>query len=75
VETELSARSISLPFKDLAHKNVVAIAGGAGKVVAIRAALEGGFLKGLITDEATATALVGDEPGAGLGKKNGAKRR
>lgn len=75
VETELSARSISFPFKDLAHKNVVAIAGGESKVVAIRAALEGGFLKGLITDEATATALVGDGPGAGLGNKNGAKRR
>jgi DNA-binding transcriptional regulator LsrR (DeoR family) len=36
----------------------IGIAGGARKLTAIRAALEGGLLTGLITDQATARALV-----------------
>ena len=74
IETELSARSISLPCADLRGKNVVAIAGGAGKVAAIHAALASGFIKSLITDELTARSLVGDPPEAASGKKNGTSR-
>ena len=41
-----------------AHR-IVAIAGGAEKVAALGAVLRSGHLSGLITDEATARALVG----------------
>ena len=75
VETELSARSITFPMADLRRKTVVAIAGGPGKIAALEAALAGGFLKGLITDEATAMALAGDDPGAGPGNRNGWSRK
>ena len=39
-------------------QRIVAIAGGADKTAAIRAVLNSGLLSGLITDEATATALL-----------------
>ena len=71
VETELSGRSISLPPEDLRGRNIVAIAGGPGKVAAIRAALASGLLKGLITDELTARCLVTDDPGVMDDKKLG----
>jgi len=75
IETELSGRSISLPPEDLRGRNIVAIAGGPGKVAAIRAALASGLLKGLITDELTARCLVTDDPGVMDDKKNGTSRR
>ena len=43
---------------DLKGRRIVAVAGGAGKVAAIEAALRSGILTGLIIDEATARALV-----------------
>lgn len=70
VETELSARSISLSVADLRGRNVVAVAGGVSKVTALKAALASGFLKGLITDEKTARSLVGEHPEFS-GKKSG----
>ena len=39
-------------------KPVIAVAGGAGKVRAIRAAMVGHIINGLVTDEATAEALL-----------------
>lgn len=39
----------------------VGIGGGPNKVEAIRSVLNGGHLKGLITDEVTARRLVEDE--------------
>ena len=42
-------------------RNVIGLAAGAQKVEAIRAALLGGFLDVLVTDEATATLLLKDE--------------
>lgn len=38
--------------------NVIGVAGGPGKIEAIKAALKGGYIHILITDEATAAALV-----------------
>ena len=58
VETELSQRILSLPLDQMKNKRVVAFAGGAVKVRAIRAVLRSGLLTGLITDERTARAIV-----------------
>jgi DNA-binding transcriptional regulator LsrR (DeoR family) len=42
-------------------KPVIGVAGGASKVRAIRAALVGRILNGLVTDEATAAAILGND--------------
>ncbi|MEO1316604.1 MAG: sugar-binding transcriptional regulator [Pseudomonadota bacterium] len=60
VATDNDGHVMAPPLGNLRQCEVVAIAGGAGKIEAIQAALESGLLKGLITDEATARAIVGD---------------
>ncbi|CAN7700294.1 sugar-binding transcriptional regulator [Caballeronia sp. dw_19] len=57
VETSLAARTVAPNLADLTGRRIVAIAGGAEKIEAIRAVLNSGLLSGLITDEATALAL------------------
>jgi DNA-binding transcriptional regulator LsrR (DeoR family) len=57
VETSLAARTVAPELADLKGRRIVAIAGGASKVAAIRAVLNSGLLSGLITDEASALAL------------------
>lgn len=64
VETDLSARTMSLSPEDLRHGKLVAVAGGTVKAAAIRAVLASGLLHGLLTDERTARELVGSSPGA-----------
>ncbi len=59
VETELSGRLASLSYEDLKSGKLVAVAGGTAKPEAIRAVLSSGLLHGLLTDERTATALLG----------------
>lgn len=59
VETDLSERIIALPRERLKGRRIVAVAGGKVKVRAIKAVLESRYLSGLITDETTARALVG----------------
>ncbi len=59
VSSSLSRRAMTLPIEDIRGRKVVAIAGGPGKVEAIRSILESRLLHGLITDERTAGALVG----------------
>lgn len=59
LDTTLAARTLSASLDEPGASRTVAIAGGADKVQAIRAALRSGRLRGLITDEATAKALVG----------------
>lgn len=51
-------RATAPPLETLSGRDVVAIAGGKSKVEAIRATLKSGLLTGLITDEATARAIV-----------------
>lgn len=63
VETDLSARLMSLSPDELAVGQMVAVAGGTVKPDAIRAVLESGMLHGLLTDERTAQALVGPRTG------------
>lgn len=58
VETSLAARTLSPDLGSLAGRRIVALAGGAAKVPAIRAVLRSGLLAGLITDERTADALT-----------------
>ncbi len=54
----LSRRVTGAPLEPGASRPVVALAVGAEKVSAIRAALTGRLVNGLITDEATAAALL-----------------
>jgi DNA-binding transcriptional regulator LsrR (DeoR family) len=59
IHTNLTARTLSVDL-DLSHRaEIVALAGGASKVAAIRAVLASGLVTGLITDELTAQELVG----------------
>lgn len=58
LETMLSARLLALDLESPTRTRIVAIAGGSAKVRAIRAVLESARLTGLITDEATARALL-----------------
>lgn len=56
LQTTLTTRTLSVDLHG-PHRLVV-IAGGPGKVAAIRAVLQSGLLAGLITDEVTARALL-----------------
>ncbi len=58
LETTLTARTLAVDLDGRADSQIVAIAGGAEKVEAIRAVLESGRLTGLITDEPTARRLM-----------------
>jgi len=58
VETELSARTLSMPAEDIGRQHTVAIAGGRSKIEPIRGVLASGLIHGLITDERTAKALL-----------------
>jgi DNA-binding transcriptional regulator LsrR (DeoR family) len=59
LETTLTARTLAVDLDGPRESRIVAIAGGPGKIEAIRAVLLSARLKGLITDEATARALLG----------------
>ena len=64
VDGEIDERMISTSLEDLKSlHNVIGVAGGPGKVEAIRAVLNGRYLDVLITDEHTAAALL-EEPQA-----------
>ncbi|MFB2551962.1 sugar-binding transcriptional regulator [Ensifer soli] len=58
LETPLSGLTFTLTRDALAGRRVVAVAGGRRKAPAIHAVLCSGLLKGLVTDERTASALV-----------------
>ena len=62
VASALCGRAMSPDIDELKDRMIVAVAGGAGKVEALRAVLRSGLLKGLITDEATGRSLVEGEP-------------
>ena len=62
VETNIEDRLISTSLETLKNlDNVIGVAAGPMKIAAIKAALTGGYLDMLITDEATAGALVSEE--------------
>ena len=58
VETGLTARLLAVDLDGPKGARIVAIAGGPGKAAAVGAVLASGHLHGLITDEATARALL-----------------
>lgn len=60
LDTTLTARTLAVSFHDKAKDNIVAIAGGPGKVGAIKAVLASRKLTGLITDDRTAQAILGN---------------
>jgi erythritol transport system ATP-binding protein len=66
LENDLTRRIVTQPLHSLRNRRIVAVAGGAVKIDAIRAVLASGLLNGLITDEHTARAIVETEraPGA-----------
>lgn len=62
LQTPIEDKLISTPLSRLkALRNVVGLAAGSQKADAIRAALRGGYLDVLVTDEATASLLLRDE--------------
>jgi DNA-binding transcriptional regulator LsrR (DeoR family) len=65
VETSLAARTVAPRLEDIKGRRIVAIAGGAPKIAAIRAVLKSGLLSGLITDEASALALNDESSASG----------
>ncbi|QRM56323.1 sugar-binding transcriptional regulator [Sinorhizobium sp. BG8] len=62
IETTLSDRTFTLSRDQLSERRIVAVAGGKVKLRALRAVLASGLLSGLITDEATAQALMAVSP-------------
>jgi DNA-binding transcriptional regulator LsrR (DeoR family) len=58
LETTLTSRTLAVSFGNGTDHRIFALAGGPGKVTAIQALLRSGRLSGLITDEATARALL-----------------
>jgi DNA-binding transcriptional regulator LsrR (DeoR family) len=71
VAAELNERAVAIKLEEIRGKPVIAIAGGEDKPQAISAVLESRVIKGLITDETTAKAIV-DKLDAGppaVGKK------
>lgn len=65
VNAEIEDRLISTPLETLRQlKNVIGVAAGRSKTEAIRAALRGGYLDVLITDEETALRLLETAPTA-----------
>lgn len=63
IEDDVHDRVIGIPMEVFAdpQKLIIGVAGGAGKVAAIRAALLKKYINVLITDEATAAALLRQE--------------
>ena len=51
-------RAMAIPLDDPAHPTRIGIAAGPLKVAPLAAALRGGWLSGLITDEITAAAIL-----------------
>ena len=74
VENDLTRRIVTQPLDSLRDRRIVALAGGAIKVDAIRAVLASGLLTGLITDERTARAIVEPER-AHAGEPSRARRQ
>lgn len=60
LKTPLTSRTLAVSLDESRNDRIIALAGGAAKVDAIRAVLNSGRLSGFITDERTARALMED---------------
>lgn len=58
IDCSITRRMTSLPLEILRDRPLVAVAGGRAKGTAILAALRGGWLQGLVTDEGAARAII-----------------
>ncbi|WP_277950337.1 sugar-binding transcriptional regulator [Halomonas sp. YLGW01] len=58
IDCSITRRMTSLPLETLRDRPLVAVAGGRDKGTAILAALRGGWLKGLVTDEGAARVIA-----------------
>ena len=58
IDCSITRRVTSLPLEALGNQSLVALAGGHDKGPAILAALQGGWLNGLVTDESAARYIV-----------------
>ena len=63
IECPITQRITSLALRRLATQTLVGLAGGRDKGPAILAALRGGWLKGLVTDEQAARYIIDREGG------------
>ena len=61
LDSPLAARITTPPLSKSPSKPVIAMAGGRKKAVAVRAALRGGWLTGLVTDEYCARFALQDD--------------
>jgi DNA-binding transcriptional regulator LsrR (DeoR family) len=60
LDGEINIRVASLPLERPVGRPTIIVGNGSRKVMPLRAALHGGLLSGLITDEATAAAILAD---------------
>lgn len=58
VQADINERAVAIRLEELEGRQVVAVAGGTGKSRAIAAVLESRVITGLVTDEATAKAVL-----------------
>ena len=58
VDCSVNERNAALPLSELKQTRVIGVSGSPDRVIAISAALHGGLLGGLITDERTAQAVL-----------------
>ena len=58
VDSAINDRNAALPLEELKQARIIGVSGSPDRVEAIRAALRGGLLGGLITDERTAIAVL-----------------
>jgi DNA-binding transcriptional regulator LsrR (DeoR family) len=58
IETDISARTLSMSAADIGRRKTVALAGGRSKANAIKAVLASGLVHGVIVDERTAKTLT-----------------
>jgi DNA-binding transcriptional regulator LsrR (DeoR family) len=58
IDTDFNSRVASAPLPEASNRDVVAVAVGSAKVAAIKAAIAGSLINGLITNESTAERLL-----------------
>eukprot|EP01037_Dinobryon_pediforme_P010636 gene10636-10707_t len=58
IETDISARTLTMDAADIGSQKTIALAGGRSKIDAIRAVLASGLLHGIIIDERSARSLT-----------------
>ncbi len=58
IETDISARTLTMDVEDIGKQKTIALAGGRSKIEAIRAVLASGLLYGIIIDERSARSLT-----------------